>query len=244
MINSQRQGVNMFKFETKEELLEFLKSDEGEGFEISNELKKPLLNKRDDLLSEVKTLKGKLSTFDSVDIDGLKEKASKADELESKLKGLSKSDEKYDELKRSLEEQLTLERQKHEKFVNQYTEQAVDSRITQAISRNSGIPELLKPIVKSRVKPVLSESGDVSMEVLSQDGKPYFVNGKEATVDDIVNELKNDEIYARAFNGSGASGTGTRKSNATSGGVVLDPDDPNYSLTKAMEYKKNNPQAA
>lgn len=226
-----------------EEVKKFLEETE-EGQELVESFKKPLIEKRDQLLSELKTVKSKYS---DVDVDELRSKATKAEQLEQQLQELkskgSEGDEKYEELKKSLEDQLEQERSKYNKFIDKYAESSLDSRITQAISRNKGIPDLLKPIVRQRIKHDVDDDGNIQIEVLSKEGKPLFKDGKEASLDDVLEELKTDEVFARAFEGTGSSGSGTRQTGAKGSGVVLDPNDPNYSLTAAMEYYNRNPAA-
>lgn len=234
----------MFNFETKEELLKFLSEDE-KGKEISEEIKQPLVKKRDEILSELKTAKSRLSEVPE-DLDDIKARAGKVNQYETKLAELQKQldssnpDEKLEQLRQSYEEKIGQLSEKHNKFVNNYKETKVSSQITEAIRKFKGEPELLEHVVRRRIKESVDDNGNIVIETLSQDGKPYFLDGKEATVEDIVRELKNDERYGKAFEAEGKSGTGGRGNSgmADSTEIVTDPTKEGFSFSKLQQHMK------
>lgn len=234
----------MYKFETKQELIDFLKSEDEEASEIAETIKEPLVKKRDDLLSELKDAKAKVSEFNQLDVDGLRSKAEEADTVKKQLDELkrksSEGDDKYDELRKSLEQEVAKEREKLDRFVTRYKETKVDNLISDAVSKHKGMTDLLKPVLRNRIKEHVTDDGNIEVEILSKEGKPYFINGEEATVEDLVKEFKQDDVYSRCFEGSGASGSGTRPSNVKNNGPILDTNDPNYSLTEAMKHAKKH----
>jgi len=188
------------------------------------------------LLGELKTLKESVKKFEGIDVEDLRSKASSVENLKQELERAKKdnsSDEKVEELRKSLEAEVQKERDKLNSFVNKYRESKIESLITDSVAKHKGVSELLKPVIRNRLKDTVTDDGDVQIEVLSKDGKPYFIDGNEATVEDLVKELKADEIYSRCFEGTGASGSGTRPTNGKLD-FSLDPTDPNYSLTEAM----------
>lgn len=147
-----------------------------------------------------------------------------------------------------MEKNLREELSKKEESISKFKQKAVDSKLnaelTSAITEAKGVTELLKPLLQGRVKASFNDEGEIVTEVFDEHGKPLYVNGEPATVKDLIESLKNNEVYGRAFEGTGSSGSGSRQSNAkTNGGVILDPKAPGYSVSAAMAYYKKNPQA-
>ena len=233
------------KFETLDDLKKYLQEDD-EGKLIAEELKQPLVKKRDDLLSELKTARGRLSDLPE-NLDELKEASTKVKSYEEKIAELQKQinssnpDEKLEQLKQSYEEKLESMNQRHSQFVKSYADSTVSSKITESIRKEKGIPELLSHVVRQRVKETVDDNGNVKVEVLSADGKPLFIDGKEATIDDVVRELKTHDNFARAFEPSGNSGTGGRGNTGFAGkgtDVITDPTKEGFSFSKLQEHMK------
>lgn len=90
----------------------------------------------------------------------------------------------------------------------------VDSQLNAAIASESGIPELLVPICASKLKAIKGEDGRFQVRVLGLDGQPRIKSGDGTpfTVHDLILELKADEKYGRAFNGTGFTGAGSSSS--------------------------------
>jgi hypothetical protein len=93
----------------------------------------------------------------------------------------------------------------------------VDAAATQAIAAEKGVPALLLPHVQRHVK-VIEQDGDYVAQVVDAKGDPR-VNGKgePLTIADLVSEMKQSEIYGRAFEASGNTGGGTRPANGGAG---------------------------
>lgn len=91
----------------------------------------------------------------------------------------------------------------------------VDAKATAAIAAAKGVPELLLPIVQRFVK----VDDDFNVQVVDAKGDPR-VNGKgePLSISDLIVEMKATELYGRAFDGSGHTGSGTQPSN-TGGGT-------------------------
>lgn len=97
-----------------------------------------------------------------------------------------------------------------------------DSRLirteaTAAIAAAKGVPELLLPHVQQFLR--VDDKGNVT--VVDAQGGPR-VNGKgdPLTVNDLVNELKASDLFGRAFEGSGNSGSGMRPTTGAGGSGV------------------------
>ena len=106
-----------------------------------------------------------------------------------------------------------------DKLRNQLDRHMVDAAATQAIAAAKGIPALLLPHVKAAVR-VLEEDGNFVTRVVDDAGNPR-VNGKGdyLTIADLVSEMRNSDIFGRAFEGTGTTGGGASgsKPNGTGG---------------------------
>ena len=98
----------------------------------------------------------------------------------------------------------------------------VDAQATAAIAEAKGIPQLLLPHIKGRVK-VLEENGQFKVQILNAAGGQMVADaaGTPATFKHLIDEFKADPIYGRAFEGTGASGGGANQTRATSTGKPM-----------------------
>lgn len=228
----------MLKFETTEQLVEYLKGEEGAA--IAESIKAPLIAKRDELLGEVKTLRSKYEGIDPEEVSSLKTRATQAETLKEQLEQLksraNQPDERVEEVKSQLQAELARQQEAHQSIMRRYQEATVSSQIRDAITRHEGIPELLEGVIRNRVRVTPQDNGDVTLETLSREGKPLFVNGEEATLDHLVKELAADERYGRAFNTSSPSGSGSR-GNASLKGKDLSK----LSIAEKMRLASSNP---
>jgi hypothetical protein len=113
--------------------------------------------------------------------------------------------------------------QRRQKALESYL---IDAAATSAIAAEKGIPELLLPHVQRQVK-VFDENGKYVVRVLTPDGTPRMNSkGEYLGVKDLIAELKSNEIYGRAFEGTGASGGGMKPGNSQQSGMfTLSRDD-------------------
>lgn len=89
----------------------------------------------------------------------------------------------------------------------------IDNAALDAITKERGIPELLMPIVKGRAK--LNEG---KVEVLTSEGKPMVdKEGNSVGLLGLVKELKENALYAGAFQGSSHTGGNSKGENAGQG---------------------------
>lgn len=95
----------------------------------------------------------------------------------------------------------------------------VDSEATRAIASAKGVPELLLPHVRAQVR-VIEDGGRFAAKVVDRDGNPRIgdANGEPMTINQLVAEMRQSEIYGRAFEASGASGSGASQSRSAAGG--------------------------
>lgn len=222
----------------------FLATDEGKAIltPMIDEAKQPLLTKRDELLGELTGHKEKVRKYEELgDVDTIAQALAKL--KEGKPADDKNNNKGFEELERHLRGELQSKEDKLNQFKNKFVADHVQAQLNAEIAAAKGVPELLTPVLKGRIEAAFDDDKGFVITVLGADGKKMYKNGEPATLTDLINEVKANEVYGRAFEGSGASGSGTRPSDGKTNGVVLDPKDPNYSLAKAMAYYKRHPNA-
>lgn len=147
-----------------------------------------------------KTIDEKLAELDPKDPDD-KKKIIDLKAMREKLKGefdatlaktVSAKDEEISKMKRSLQKNM------------------VEREAIAALAKHKGSPELLLPILRDRVA-LVEEDGELQVRVLDKDGEPESDGrGGFKSVDALVAEMRADEKYARAFDGTGRTGSGAR----------------------------------
>lgn len=221
----------------------FLATDEGKALlnPIIDEAKQPLLSKRDELLSKLTGLQGRYKSLEEFgDPDAI---AAQLSELRNK-KPTEDNKGNIEELERHLRSEIASRDTALTQYKEKIASESVNAQLQGEIAKAKGVSELLTPVLKSRVRSSLGDDGNVKVEVLTKTGEVLYKDGNPATIADLINDVKADAVYGRAFEATGASGSGTRPSDAnTGGGVILDPKDPAYSLAKAMAYYKRHPGA-
>jgi hypothetical protein len=97
----------------------------------------------------------------------------------------------------------------------------VDAQATAAIAAEKGVPTLLLPHVQKHIKVIRDEASDeYSVKVVDTKGDPRVnAKGDPLTVQEFVAEMKANEIFGRAFEGSGQSGSGMQPGNGKGGGI-------------------------
>jgi len=97
----------------------------------------------------------------------------------------------------------------------------VDAEAARAVAAARGVPDLLLPHVKSRVR-VFEENGAYVVRAVDGKGEPRLkdADGNYLGIADVVAELRDSEVFGRAFEASGASGAGS-KGGGGAGSVTL-----------------------
>ena len=149
----------------------------------------------------------------------------KAQLLESHKKELAARDEAVQKMKATLESYL------------------VDASATEAIAAARGVPQLLLPHVKASVK-VVEEEGKYHVRVVDKDGSPRMNSkGEYLSIKDLVAEMRESDVFARAFEGNGTSGSGAPSGGMfrKGGAIILSRDDAKdpvkYRLAKEQAQK-------
>lgn len=94
----------------------------------------------------------------------------------------------------------------------------VDADATAAIAAARGVPQLLLPHVRASVRVIEEEDGEFLVRVVDAAGNPR-VNGKGEflTIADLVSEMRQSDVFGRAFEATGTSGGGASQSNGAGG---------------------------
>ena len=86
------------------------------------------------------------------------------------------------------------------------------------IAAAKGVPELLLPLIEKSARVVLDEDDQFVVRIVdAQDTPRLNSDGSFMNVADLVAELRRSEVYGRAFDGTGISGSGSPANAAQSG---------------------------
>lgn len=214
-------------FEKKEDAPEWLRSSllEQDGkfvfeAELPTEtagLKSALQKEREAKAALEKSLKG----FEGVDAEEAKRLKAEAEQIAAeKLKSKGDWDTREKQLKDQLAADLTkrethfqtelkAREEKIAKLQSSLEKSLVEAQATTAIAAAKGTPELLMPHVMRQVK-VVEENGEYVARVLDAQGQPRIANvkGDPFTIANLVEEMKANTVFGRAFEGTGAGGSG------------------------------------
>tara|TARA_R110000851_G_C13096546_1_gene567513 strand:- start:40 stop:771 length:732 start_codon:yes stop_codon:yes gene_type:complete len=200
-----------------------------------------LRNHNRELLSDLGQKKVSLSQY--AELGGVDDVRTKLSELNKKADGKNDVDTIKSEYQRQLEEKDTALNTLRSGMLND----KVESLLDEAIREQKGFADLLKPVLKDRVRADLDAAGQLKVTILDKNGNPKLIdNGKDATIADLVAEYKTNEIYSRAFDGTGITGTGTRNSSGSTGGSgnPYDKNGDSYNVSAGMQLFKENPAHA
>ncbi|MCC0013678.1 MAG: hypothetical protein H6877_10210 [Rhodobiaceae bacterium] len=107
----------------------------------------------------------------------------------------------------------------------------VDAKAVAAIAAAKGVPELLLPHVQRHVK----VDDEFNVQVVDAKGDPRVgAKGEPLTIADLVAEMRQSEVFGRAFEGSGQSGSGKLPGNGAGGAGV----------SKKSDFKSEKERAA
>lgn len=97
----------------------------------------------------------------------------------------------------------------------------VEAAATDEIAKAKGVPALLLPHIKAAVK-VIEDGEDFVVRVVDAGGNPR-VNGKGEflSIADLVGEMRQSDIFGRAFDASGTTGGGSGPSNGKAGSKAI-----------------------
>lgn len=154
------------------------------------------------------------------------------EEIQQLLESQRKSEEdkaakngEWDKLKVQMQEQFGSERAKLESALKAkdgaIERYLVDAQATAAISELKGVPALLLPHVKASVK-VVDDDGEYVTRVVDANGNPR-VNSKGdfLSIKDLVSEMRQSDVFGRAFEPTGTTGGGAHTSGGANGSRVI-----------------------
>lgn len=204
---------------------------EGHMLDNTDKLKRALQGER----TSVSDLKASLKVFDGLDVEKAREALGKLDEIdnwdpEQKLDEHKKAYEQAlhkkfeDESKgaiKKLTEDLELEGVRGKGMFALLSTALVDNSAIRALEQNGGSVELLLPHIK-QISRLTETDGKFAVEIVGADGtvrlSPQQGNTGPMSVAELVEEMKGSDSFARAFEGSGASGSGATPPSGAQGG--------------------------
>jgi hypothetical protein len=123
----------------------------------------------------------------------------------------------------------------------------VDNEARAAILEAKGVPELLLPTMRSRLK-VVETDGKFGVQVLNDRGNQDYVvkggNTVPSTIADLVAKFKADPKFGRAFDASERSGGGANPPGQGGGGRPNPWAKDTFNLTEQMKLLRSDPALA
>lgn len=195
------------------------------------------MNKRDELLEKSKTHKTFADSVNSLGgLDSLREI------VESQHKQAEDSND-VEKLKSHYAELLKAEQDRVAKLSNSFISEKTSSALTKAITAKGGNTKLLEPILKSRIQGEI-EDGSVKIKVLDSTNSPMLVEGRDATIEDLVNEFAQSTDYKPAFDAAHKTGSGAKAGSGKAAETFAVKVGEAGNLEKLTELYKKNPQRA
>lgn len=206
----------------------------------------PLKNKRDELLGNHKALSDQIKEIGG--LDAAREAVSKIQKLEAEhreaqQKALMASGD-VEKISKAYQTQLAEKDNELTTFKQTLVKKELSSRVSDAIRKADGVPELLSDRLGARVQGRLGDDGSIELTVLNANGSPMLLSdGKSASLTDLVNEFRNDPVFGVAFKVNPKSGTGgkTATGGAKTAGNPFDRSSPSRNVTEQMKLKKADP---
>lgn len=197
-----------------------------------------LQSKNQELLNELKTLKGSLEEFGG--LDNIKNVLK---ELENKKLDKARSEGDLKGIETKYMEQLSAKDKELQTLRNTIVEKEIKSLVSSALAKYKA-SELLEPFIKQRIRGGFQDG--VVIEFVNEDGAPMLTSkGTKASIDDLIEEFRQNERFKPLFPAPKKSGSGTDSSvNTDDGFNPFDRNDKRFNLTKAMEFYKQNPEKA
>ena len=131
----------------------------------------------------------------------------------------------WDKLKQQMADQHKTELVQKDARIGSLTKsleaRLIDADATAAIAASKGVPALLLPHVRAAVK-VIEDNGEFKVQVVDPAGNPR-VNGKGEflSIADLVGEMRQSEVFGRAFEATGITGGGAPGGGGGGGAKVI-----------------------
>jgi hypothetical protein len=123
----------------------------------------------------------------------------------------------------------------------------INSEAVAAITAAKGEPALLLPHVLRQTR-ITEEDGQFRVEVVDAQGQPRIadIKGTPFSIKNLIEEMKADPIYGRAFEATGAGGSGAQNGNKAAGNgksisrAAFDAMDPAARDAAHQEWRQNS----
>jgi hypothetical protein len=191
---------------------------DAEGIEDAGGLQKALAAAR----REAKTFEGQVAAWKKLgktpeEINEMIRAAAEAEEAKARNEG------QWDKLRAQLEgnhqKAMADQQAENARLRKQIEALMVDAAATAQIADSKGSPHLLLPHVQKQTR-VIEENGQFTVRVVDAKGDPRLgPKGEFMTIGELVSEMRASEQFGRAFEASGASGSGMQPTPPPSGGA-------------------------
>ena len=191
----------------------------------------------------VRELKEQLKTFKDIDPDKARANEYKIKEMENWTPEQKVKDQVESQIAEVVKKHEGTIAEKDALFATlkaQLQNQLVTSEVTKAISEAKGSIPLLLPSIAKNVRMMRKDDGTFYAEVINAEGIARVdQKGEPMSIASMVEEFRNDTNFARAFDGSGKSGSDARPSTTQEGVKQPIPEkiDPVARLRMAHERK-------
>lgn len=161
--------------------------------------------------------KSKVANFGDLDPDKARDALVKVEELSAidpEKEADKLANKKVEAMKTQLAEKHAAELKtsidKNDSLTHQLEGVMIDQAATKSIADRKGSIDLLLPHVRSQARLKTRDDGAFFVEVIDDHGNPRIgdSNGNAMTIDQLVESMSQSDAFARAFDGSGASGGG------------------------------------
>jgi hypothetical protein len=222
-----------------------VESVDGLVLENVDGLKNALVNER----NEVKTLKSKVGEFESSvekltgEITTLRDTSTDVNEKATAL-----SEQRINENNAAWEAKGSAWEQERAQYQSDLRTYAIDNAAIRAIEHHKGNAKLLLREVKAAADIVKGQDGSLHVVIKDAEGNPRYadpVKGTYMGIEDFVAEMKKDDDWALAFEGSGGSGSGSRGADRANGAAGMPKHRGDFADTKTKAaWVRENGQAA
>lgn len=200
------------------------------------------------LLEKVEKLEAKDDEKENYKQDLLKTKEKlrkfESTDTTSELETLKSSLAAYEQEKKKLEQDKELTVKTYKQKLEEMT---IQTHVKDAIAKNNGNPKFLEHHLMRRTT-IVEDNGVQKVVVLDKNGNIVKNENGFATVEDLVNEFKQDQDFALAFKSNKTSGSGFTPNVLDGEGGYDAANNPfsksSFNLTKQMELAKTNPALA
>lgn len=188
------------------------------GWELSdtNALKSALSKER----AAAQEAQKRLRNFEGLDPNAAREAMSKVEEManfnpEQKVEEAIKAREK--QIFARHQSEMDAVKRETDALRNQLSDTLVTSAAAKAIAGAKGSVDLLLPHVLTSTRMRQTDGGQFIVEVVDRDGNPRIgdAQGNPMTIPQLVDEMRASDVFSRAFEPTGATGSGMTSSNGS-----------------------------